>query len=347
MPAAAERTDARTSGEVAAGRRRLVALAPGLALAVGVATLASLVGPAIPVLGAPVAGLLLGALLSTVVGARTAFATGARFAGTAVLQVAVVLLGSALSLGQIAHVGASSLPVMLGTLTVCLSLAFLLGRRLGIGRDLRTLIGVGTGICGASAIAAVSPVIRARNPDIAYAVSTIFLFNVVAVLSFPPLGHLLGLDQHAFGLFAGTAVNDTSSVIVAANTYGQEAGNYAVVIKLTRSLMIVPICLALAALTNRGTTSGPLWRRAARLVPWFLIGFIVVAGINSAGLIPAGAHAPLRTTSMFLITVALTGLGLGLDAAGVRRAGFRPLLLGLLLWLAVTATSLGLQWAAR
>jgi uncharacterized integral membrane protein (TIGR00698 family) len=334
-------------GQAASRRYRLASLGPGLALAVGIAATATLIGHAVPVLGAPVAGLVIGVGLSQVAHRRTHLAAGVKFAGSVVLQVAVVLLGSALSLGQVAEVGVSSLPVMLGTLTVCLSLAFLVGRRLGIGPDLRTLIGVGTGICGASAIAAVSPVIRARNPDIAYAISTIFLFNVAAVLAFPPLGHVLGLDQHAFGLFAGTAVNDTSSVIAAATTYGTDASNYAVVVKLTRSLMIIPICLALAAITNRGTRTGPLWQRAARLVPWFLVGFVVVAGINSAGLIPAAAHAPLRTTSTFLITVALAGLGLGTDVSGVRRAGFRPLLLGLLLWLAVTATSLGLHWAAR
>jgi uncharacterized integral membrane protein (TIGR00698 family) len=326
--------------------RSAATVVPGLVAALGIATIATVIGRTVPVLGGPVAGLVIGALLSGSVQRRTALTPGIRFAGATLLQVAVVLLGSALSLRQVAHVGASSLPVMLGTLTVCLSLAFLLGRRLGIGRDLRTLIGVGTGICGASAIAAVSPVIRARNPDIAYAISTIFLFNIAAVLAFPPLGHLLGLDQQSFGLFAGTAVNDTSSVIAAATTYGTDASNYAVVVKLTRSLMIIPICLTLAALTNRGGVGGLWWRRAVRLVPWFLVGFVVVAAINSAGLIPAVAHAPLRTASTFLITVALSALGLGTDLGGVRRAGLRPLLLGFLLWVAVTATSLGLQWAA-
>jgi uncharacterized integral membrane protein (TIGR00698 family) len=346
MTAAVAPAPERLAGPPTPGWRRAAALGPGLAAALGIATIATVIGRTVPVLGAPVAGLVIGALLSGSVRGRTAFTPGVRFAGATLLQVAVVLLGSALSLRQVAHVGATSLPVMLGTLTVCLSLAFLLGRQLGIGRDLRTLIGVGTGICGASAIAAVSPVIHARNPDIAYAISTIFLFNIAAVLAFPPLGHLLGLDQQSFGLFAGTAVNDTSSVIAAATTYGTDAGNYAVVVKLTRSLMIIPICLTLAAITNRGAAGGTLSRRAVRLVPWFLVGFVVVAGINSAGLIPAVAHAPLRTTSTFLITVALAALGLGTDLGGVRRAGLRPLLLGFLLWLAVTATSLGLQWAA-
>ncbi|MGH8960287.1 MAG: YeiH family protein [Jatrophihabitantaceae bacterium] len=341
MTATVARAEGRPSRQ-----QRMVALAPGLALAGAIAAVATAIGRLAPVLGAPVAGLVMGVALSGRLHGRAALTPGVRFAGTTLLQVAVVLLGSALSLRQVARVGATSVPVMLGTLTVCLSLAFLIGRRLGIGRDLRTLIGVGTGICGASAIAAISPVIRARNPDVAYAISTIFLFNIAAVIAFPPLGHLLGLDQHAFGLFAGTAVNDTSSVVAAATTYGTDAANYAIVVKLTRSLMIIPICLALAAITNRGSKIGSWWSRAARLVPWFLIGFVLVAAINSAGLIPSVAHAPLRTASTFLITVALTALGLGTDVSGMRRAGLRPLLLGLVLWIAVASTSLGLQWAA-
>ena len=326
--------------------RTYLTLLPGVALAAAGALAATGIGHALPLLGAPVAGLILGVVLSRAVGTRQPLQAGVAFAGRTLLQVAVVLLGSALSLRQVAHVGASSLPVMLGTLAVCLGLAYLLGRWLGIGRDLRTLIGVGTGICGASAIAAVSPVIRARGADIAYAISTIFLFNLVAVLAFPPLGHLLGLSQHDFGLFAGTAVNDTSSVVAAATTYGSSATDYAVVVKLTRTLMIIPICLGLAALTRTGGREGSLLRRVTRLVPWFLLGFVVLAAVNSLGWVPSGAHAPLRAASIFLITLALTAIGLRTDVAGLRRAGSRPLLLGLLLWLAVTGTSLVLQWAA-
>jgi uncharacterized integral membrane protein (TIGR00698 family) len=320
-------------------------LAPGLLLCAALAGVATVVGRFAPLLGAPVAGLVLGVLAAPATRRRPALRPGIAFGGSRVLQLAVVLLGSALSLREVAHVGADSLPVMLGTLAVCLAAAYLLGRALGVGRDLRTLIGVGTGICGASAIAAVSPVIRARGSDVAYAISTIFLFNILAVLAFPPLGHLLGLDQHAFGLFAGTAVNDTSSVVAAATTYGHAATDYAVVVKLTRTLMIIPICLALAALSGaRG--SGPWWRRATRLVPWFLVGFVLVAALNSAGLIPAAVHAPLRAAATFLITVALTAIGLSTDLGGLRRAGMRPLLLGFALWLAVGTSSLLLQWAA-
>jgi uncharacterized integral membrane protein (TIGR00698 family) len=223
-------------------------------------------------------------------------------------------------------------------------LAYLTGRRLGVSRDLRTLIGVGTGICGASAIAAVSPAIRAKHPDIAYAISTIFLFNIAAVLAFPPLGHALGLSQHAFGLFAGTAVNDTSSVVAAATTYGSQAGNYAVVVKLTRTLMIIPICLGLAALTRHraGEPAGG-HRSVLALIPWFLVGFLLSASANSIGFVPVASHHDLALTSLFLITVALAAIGMRTDFVTLRHAGPRPLLLGLLLWIAVTVTSLSLQ----
>jgi len=235
------------------------------------------------------------------------------------------------------------------------------GRWLGVAGDLRTLIGVGTGICGASAIAAASPVIEAASTDIAYAVSTIFLFNIAAVLVFPVIGHALGMTQHAFGLFAGTAVNDTSSVVATATTYGNSAAGYAVVVKLVRTLMIIPICVGLGALTarrkgravpaaagaegeataERGRRPGP---RLLKLVPWFLIGFVVMAALNSAGAIPAGAHPAISAVAAFLVAVALSAIGLSTDVAALRRAGAKPLLLGAGLWVTVAVASLGLQF---
>jgi uncharacterized integral membrane protein (TIGR00698 family) len=328
------------------------ALAPGLALAAAIAVLATAVARLVPVIGAPVIGIAVGVVLSGRVRRWQRCQAGIAFTAKTVLQLAVVLLGTQLSLHEVGSVGAHSFPVMFGTLAVCLILAFLVGRWLGIETDTRTLIGVGTGICGASAIAAVSPVIRAKSPAVAYAISTIFLFNIAAVLTFPLLGHLFGLDQHAFGLFCGTAVNDTSSVVAAASSYGTQAGNYAVVVKLTRTLMIVPICLGLAALVRRrdrrldgdnAQTPPRRWTRAAKLVPWFLIGFLLAAGVRSAGLILAASQSALQDTALFLITMALAAIGLSTDFAHIRRAGHRPLLLGLVLWIAVATTSLLLQ----
>ena len=275
-------------------------------------------------------------------------------------------------MGEAARAGLSSLPVMLGTLAACLGAAWLYGRLLGVDGGLRTLIGVGTGICGASAIAAASPVIEAASADIAYAVSTIFVFNIAAVLAFPVVGHALGMSQHSFGLFAGTAVNDTSSVVATATTYGSQAANQAVVVKLVRTLMIIPVCAGLAWLSRARRRTGPprkparsRGRRRGRSAgtgraaaarpggparcrlggssPWFLVGFLVMAAANSAGLIPAGAHGGVTQVATFLVAVALSAIGLSTDVAALRRAGAKPLLLGAMLWITVAATSLALQ----
>jgi uncharacterized integral membrane protein (TIGR00698 family) len=358
---AAKRVDSGHPAGRTGSRARARAIVPGLALALAVAAAATVVGQHVPLVGSAVPGAVIGAVIAIAVKPGKRLAPGLKWASTFVLQCSVVLLGAQLSIGEAARVGVSSLPVMLGTLAVCLGAAWLYGRLLGVPGDLRTLIGVGTGICGGSAIAAVSPVIEAASTDVAYAISTIFLFNIAAVLVFPLLGHALGMSQQSFGLFAGTAVNDTSSVVATATTYGAAATSHAVVVKLVRTLMIIPICLGLAALTARrprpATTSeapaepaspvtGPGHmspRRVLKLVPWFLIGFVLVAAVNSAGVIPAGAHGPLQHTSVFLVAVALSAIGLSTNVAALRKAGHRPLLLGALLWITVAAASLGLQ----
>jgi uncharacterized integral membrane protein (TIGR00698 family) len=196
-------------------------------------------------------------------------------------------------------------------------------------------------------------VIGAVSVDVAFAVSTIFLFNIAAVFTFPALGHLLGLSQHAFGLFAGTAVNDTSSVVATASIYGTTAVSFAVVVKLVRTLMIIPISIGLAALTarrERASSEAPVERapmtvrRVGKLVPWFLIGFVLVAVVNSFGFIPAPAHVGLSQTSLFFIAIAMAGIGMSTNLRAFRRVGWRPLLLGLLLWILVASTSLGTMW---
>jgi uncharacterized integral membrane protein (TIGR00698 family) len=306
---------------------------PFLILALGLAAVGG--GAFLPVVGAPVFAVVGGILLSPIARRRPAASAALDIAKGPVLRLSIVLLGAQLSLGEVASVGVGSLPVMLGTLAVCLGLAWIVGRRLGVPGDLRTLIGVGTGICGASAIAAVTPAIKAKSDDVAYAISTIFLFNVAAVVLFPLLGHALGLGQQEFGLFAGTAVNDTSAVVAAAAGYGPIAAEHAVVVKLVRTLMIVPVVLFLARRKagNERTQS----------VPWFLVAFVVAAALHSAGLVPAGIEPSLHRLAMLCIAVALAAVGLSTDVAALRKAGPRPLLLGLILWVAVAATSLGLQ----
>ncbi len=333
---------------VVGGSRKSIWIArfPGMALAISIAIVATIIGKAIPIVGAPIICIVIGVIIAAIARPTEKYRPGIATSSKLILQISVVVLGSQLSLKEIVKVGFSSLPVMLGSLIVCLVGAYWIGKWLGIVGDLRTLIGVGTSICGASAIAAVTPIIGAASVDVAYAISTIFLFNMTAVLTFPFLGHLLGLSQHSFGLFAGTAINDMSSVVAASTTYGSVAANYAIVVKLTRTMLIIPISLGLATLERRKHNAGSAKPdvHVARLVPWYLIGFLVVAAANSVGLIPQGIHHALVQISIFLIAIALAAIGLSTDVAGFRRTGHRPLLLGGILWILVSTTSLLLQY---
>lgn len=327
--------------------RRAALLIPGLVVVLVIAAVATFLGSLVPVVGAPVFGIVIGALVAALIRPGTRIDAGAKFAGKRVLQSSIVILGTGLSLVQVVKVGVSSLPVMLGTLAVALLGAWLVGRLLRVNGDIRTLIGVGTGICGASAIAATTAVIGAADAEVAYAIGTIFTFNIAAVLLFPAIGHLLGLSQHAFGLWAGTAINDTSSVVAAAYTYGSAAGAYGVVVKLTRTLMIIPISIVLAAVTARKQV--PVEGEARRGIPWkrivplFIVGFLIASALDTFGVIPGSWHPWLSQLGVFLITMALTGIGLSTRLANLRAAGHRPLLLGGILWVLVAAASLGLQ----
>ncbi|GAA4790509.1 YeiH family protein [Actinomycetospora chlora] len=334
--------------------RRAREVAPGTVLALAVPAAATPLGALVPVIGGPVFGIVLGIVVGVFLRPGARLRPGLDVAARPVLQTSIVVLGATLSLGQVAAVGLGSLPVMLSTLAVALLGAWGLGRLLGVRGDTGLLIGVGTGICGASAIAATSAVLRPREHEVAYAIGTIFTFNVLAVLTFPPLGHALGMDGQAFGLWAGTAVNDTSSVVAAAYSFGDSAGPAAVVVKLVRTLMIIPIVMVLAVWAARrdaasspaGEQGGPARRRRLpwrRIVPPFLVGFLVASALDTVGVVPASWHAGLSAVGTFLITTALAGIGLGLRPADMRRAGLRPLALGACLWVLVAVSSLGLQ----
>ncbi len=301
-------------------------------------------GRVLPSVGAPALGLLLGMGLRLRYTPSGSGSRLVRIASRDVLQLAIVLLGATFSLGRVVSVGRGSLPLMLGTLAAALLAAAVIGRMLRVEPTLRTLVGVGTAICGASAIGAVSGVLAATEAEIAYAIATIFVFNVVAVVLYPPLGHLLGLGQHAFGLWAGTAVNDTSSVVAAAYTYGHAAGQVAVVTKLARTTMIVPIVLFLAA-RRAGSVDGAPRRPLRRLLPAFLVWFLVASALNTADLIDSGLASALARTATVLIAVALSAIGLSTHVGELRRTGVRPLVLGAALWAVVGVTGLVLQRA--
>jgi uncharacterized integral membrane protein (TIGR00698 family) len=267
---------------------------------------------------------------------------GIAFSARTVLQAAIVLSGLGLSFAAVIRTGLGTLPVTLGTIAIALVLAPLVGRLLGLQQTLRTLIGVGTAICGASAIAAVASVIEPEEAEIALAIATVFFYNIVAVLVFPPIGHALQMTQDQFGLWAGTAINDTSSVVAAGYVYGQQAGAYATIVKLTRATMILPLVAGIVLLRARSRgTSGPFpWKQ---IVPWFILWFLVAALASGAGLIPAGWHAGVGVVSTFLIAVALAAIGLQTELQRLLRAGARPLAFGFILWVAVALSSLALQ----
>ncbi|MDE2482650.1 MAG: putative sulfate exporter family transporter, partial [bacterium] len=292
----------------------------GFLLCLAVALVATALGSAVPIVGAPVFAILIGVVIAIVRAPAPSLKPGIAFSSKQLLQWSIVLLGAHLSLTEIVHGGAASLPVMLGTFVVVLVLAYVVGGALGLDRDLRRLLGVGTAICGGSAIAALSSVIDADAADIAYALGAVFLFNVVAVILFPPLGHLMHLSQSAFGLWAGTAINDTSSVVAAAFAFGHQAGTSAVIVKLTRTTLIVPLVLFYAWRRVREARDGERVDLRS-IMPWFILWFLAAATLNSFGLIPAMLQEPLQQLALFAIVVALAGVGLGTDVAKIRSAG--------------------------
>ncbi|ULG71744.1 YeiH family protein [Macrococcus brunensis] len=304
----------------------------GILLCLCIAVIATLAGQWMPLIGAAVFSIILGMCVRPFV-QMDKVSTGVKFCSKNVLQASIILMGLTLNFKVVASLGWSSLPLSLSTIASALIAGLILGRMLQVKSKLRTLIAVGTAICGGSAIAAVSPVIEAEDEEIAYAISTIFLFNVVAVFLFPAIGHMLNMSQETFGYFAGSAINDTSSVVAAAYTYGVEAGMTATIVKLLRALMIVPLCLGIVWMNRRSVSVG-------RIFPWFILYFMIASIIATVVPIPAGLAAIIKQSSMFLVAVAMSGIGLSVDLKQFRQLGYRPVLLGVLLWFIVTAVSL-------
>ena len=312
---------------------------PGLALAAAIALPALALGAWLPLIGGPVWSILLGMLIALWRTPPAACTAGIRFSGKKVLQYAIILLGFEMNLFQVFAVGSQSLTIIAVTLTAAFITAWLAGNYLRLEEKPRILIGVGTAICGGSAIAAAAPAINADEQDIAYSIATIFLFNIAAVFIFPFLGHALGLSDSGFGMWAGTAINDTSSVVAAAYSYSSAAGNYATIVKLTRSLMIVPVTLALAVgFAASAKSRGQV--RLGSIIPWFIFSFLLASVINTSDILPPLVCDWLAKAGKFLIIVAMAAIGLNTNLPKLLNNGLRPIALGLLCWLAVAASSL-------
>ncbi|MGL6017006.1 MAG: YeiH family protein [Selenomonadaceae bacterium] len=313
----------------------------GILYALLFAVPAYFLGQRFPIIGGPVFGILLG-LLAAGLRRPESFEGGIKFTGKKILQYSIILLGFEMNLFQVLAVGSASFSVMIFTLLSAFSVAYIGGRFLKLERDTAVLIGAGTAICGGSAIAAVAPVIGAKDKDIAFSISTIFLFNVIAVFIFPFLGHLWGLSDMGFGMWAGTAINDTSSVVAAGYSYSAEAGSYATIVKLTRALMIVPVCLVFAFLTaRRESRQGGF--SLGKIFPWFILWFVVASVVNTAGVLPAELSVTLGSLGKFAIILAMSAIGLNTNLKSLVKNGLRPILLGLLCWFAVASVSLIVQ----
>ncbi len=331
----------------------------GVLLCIGIAAPAWLLGRAFPVVGGPIFGILIGMALCLALRDKEVYRAGIAFTSKKILQAAVVLLGFGLNLGVIAQTGKQSLPIIICTITTSLVIAWLFHKATGTPGQISMLIGVGSSICGGSAVAATASVIDAKDEDIAQAISVIFFFNVLAAVLFPPLGHLLGFDTasgEAFGVFAGTAVNDTSSVTATAATWdsmwnlGTATLDKAVTVKLTRTLAIIPITMAIAFMQTR---KEDVRERAEgknvsvlSVFPMFILYFILASVITTAATgagVPADIFTPLKELSKIFIIMAMAAIGLNTNVVELVKKGGKPILMGLCCWIGITVVSLVLQ----
>ena len=319
----------------------------GLCLCTAIAVLAEIGASFVPLVGAPLFAIALGVLIANAL-PSVAQHRSLRISetGKQCLKGGIILLGASLDLGDIVRTGIGSLPLLAVTIVSGLVCALWLGKMLRLDWRMRCLIGIGTTICGASAIAALAPVIRAKAEEIAYAITVVFFFNMVAVFSFPALGHLLGLSDSGFGTWAGTAVNDTSAVVAAGFAFSPAAGTTATIVKLTRTTLIIPLVLgfglALPFAVKDATGGGSLAKRLYDAVPTFIILFVLAAAANTFGLIGPYA-AQVQMIGRIVMVVALAAVGLQGHWRAFAGAGSQPLILGLVTWFVVAASALAVQ----
>lgn len=314
----------------------------GILVAFIIALVAKFLGDRFPIIGAPVFGILIGILVNNTIGKPERSKKGVAFTSKKVLQWSIILLGAGLSFNQVKSTGIKSLEVTLVTIAVAFISAYFFGKLLKVPQNLKSLIGVGTAICGGSAIAAVSPIIEADEMEIAYSISTIFFFNIIAVLIFPPLGHLLHLSDSGFGLWAGTAINDTSSVVAAGYAYSNAAGELATIVKLTRATLIIPIALIFAVITAYKKKKESNFK-IKNIFPWFILWFLVASILNTLGVFPKSIIPYITGLGKFMIVMALSAVGLSANFKEMIKSGVKPIILGLIVWFSVAGASLIVQ----
>lgn len=328
----------------------------GLLLCLAITIPSWFLGKLLPVVGGPVFAILIGMILTLFIKKKDKLKDGITFTSKKILQYAVILLGFGLNLTTVLQTGGQSLPVIISTITVSLVVAFLLHKIMKVPSRISTLVGVGSSICGGSAIAATAPVIDADDEEIAQSISVIFLFNIIAALIFPTLGSLLGLSDEGFGLFAGTAVNDTSSVTAAASAWdgihGSNTLDSATIVKLTRTLAIIPITLVLAlfrTIKSKNSEQGNVAVQKINLkkiFPFFILFFILASVITTIATncgVPSGFFSPFKELSKLFIIMAMAAIGLNTDIVKLVKTGGKPIIMGLCCWIAITVVSLVMQ----
>ena len=327
---------------------------PGCLMALAIAAVAKLLenleqAAGLHFIGASVIALFIGMFINSFYKPNAVTAPGIKFTSKKLLKVAIVLLGASLNITTVLKVGRFSLTVMVFTLATCFGVGYFVGKALGLNWKMSNLISAGTGICGGSAIAAIAPVIEATDLDVAYGMSATFLFDMAMIVLFPIMGRALGLSDAAYGLWAGTAVNDTSSVVAAGYAFSEKAGDFATMVKLTRTLAIIPTVLVFALISahlkKKQAAEGQVKVNMKSVFPWFIPFFVAMSLLSSAGLVPAALAAGLKTVSKFLMVMALAAIGLNTSFAEMKRSGAKPMLHGFIISLLVVLVAITVEFA--
>ena len=322
----------------------------GVAICFAVAGASVLLEKLIPggLLGASIIALFMGTIINSFFHPKW-IKPALKFTSKKILKTAIVLLGASLSVGTIMSVGKMTFFVMIFTFAMCFGGGYFVRKLFGLNWKLGNLISAGTGICGGSAVAAIAPVIDADDKDIAFAMSSTFLFDMVMVALYPLMGKALGMSDIAYGIWAGTSVNDTASVVASGYAFSEAAGDFATMVKLTRTIAIIPTVLVFAWIGIRVKRKEMQQAEGKqvnlmKIIPWFIGGFLALAILNSVGCIPAAVSGVIKTASKFLMVTALAAIGLGTSITDFRKAGLAPMFYGITIDTLVTLTALGVIW---